>query len=110
MSQEEIYIDFHNISQLYEAYMPYLKSGGLFIKTTKNYSMGQELTLNVTLPDALESETISGSIVWTTPQATQSSMPCGVGLAFGEDKKRMQSRIEKMLGSKLNSADTTFTL
>ncbi len=110
MSLEEIPLDFHNIRELYDAYMPYLKNGGLFVKTTRPYRMGEAITLSVTLPDALEPESVGGKVVWITPGANQHSTPCGIGIGFFEDKMQMQSRIEKLLGSMLNSGELTFTM
>ena len=110
MSAAVIDIEFDAIGDLYSAYMPYLKTGGLFVRTLTPYDMGQEVTLSVTLPDALESEEIAGKVVWITPKANQSATPCGVGVEFGEDKLQLQSRIEKSLGSMLNSGEPTFTM
>jgi type IV pilus assembly protein PilZ len=66
--------------------------------------------LNVTLPDALASEQIAGTVVWVSPQDNQSSTPGGVGISFVDDKLQLQSRIEKLLGSMLNSGESTFTM
>ncbi|MFT4928789.1 MAG: type IV pilus assembly protein PilZ [Phenylobacterium sp.] len=103
-------IEFDAIGDLYSAYMPYLKTGGLFVRTQTEYEMGAEVILSVTLPDALEAENIGGKVVWITPTANQSATPCGIGVGFGEDKLQLQSRIEKSLGSMLNSGEPTFTM
>lgn len=92
------------------SYMPYLKNGGIFIKTARNYEMGQSLALNITLPDALESETVSGKVVWLTPNGTQSSTPPGIGIGFIDDKSNLRDQIEKVLGSMLNTGEPTYTM
>ncbi|NQZ09766.1 MAG: PilZ domain-containing protein [Algicola sp.] len=110
MSLEQFLIDFHNTDELYQAYMPFLTYGGIFVKTTRSFPMGTEVTLSLTLPDALEPNVIEGTVVWISEQETQSANPCGVGIGFGEGKAQLQARIEKLLGSKLNSGEATFTM
>lgn len=110
MSAEEISIEFENMRELYEAYMPYLKSGGIFVRTARPYPMGEAVVLSVTLPDALEPEQIEGKVVWITPQANQSSTPGGIGVSFSQDKAQVQGQIEKLLGSMLKSDEPTFTI
>lgn len=48
-----INIEFHSEHDLYIAYMPFLKEGGLFIRTAKHFELGAEVELNVLLPDSL---------------------------------------------------------
>lgn len=37
---------------LYSAYMPFVKSGGIFVPTPKRYMLGDEVFLLLTLPDS----------------------------------------------------------
>lgn len=60
MSEIQAEVEFEEISDLYQSYMPFLKLGGLFVTTEQTYPMGTEIMLNVTLPDALASEQIAG--------------------------------------------------
>ena len=39
-------------AQLYNAYMPFLKNGGIFVPTPKRYMLGDEVFLLVTLPES----------------------------------------------------------
>lgn len=110
MSLEQIPIEFNTTQELYDAYMPFLKYGGVFVRTTRSYPMGTQVTLMLTLPDSLEAEAVEGTVVWISPETKQSSTPSGVGIGFGEEKARLQSRIEKTLGSKLSCGESTFTL
>src|SRR5690606_39376254 len=41
-------------AQLYAAYMPYLKHGGIFVPTPKRYFLGDEVFLLLTLPESSE--------------------------------------------------------
>lgn len=118
MSLEQFIIDFQSTDELYNAYMPFLVQGGIFVKTAGSFPMGTQVTLSLTLPDALEPNMIEGTVVWVTPEQTPSTMPntipstkpTGVGIGFGQDNGELQARIEKLLGSKLKSGEPTFTM
>ncbi|MCS4307138.1 type IV pilus assembly protein PilZ [Rheinheimera pacifica] len=107
---EELSLGFTDIKELYRCYMPFLKNGGLFVRTSSQYKMGQSLALNVTLPDALESIVVSGKVAWITPPGSQSSSPAGIGVAFIDDKAQLGPRIEKLLGGMQSSAEATYTI
>lgn len=107
---EQLSLGFTDIKELYRSYMPFLKSGGLFIRTSRQYKMGQPLALTVSLPDALEPLTVSGKVAWITPPGSQSSSPAGIGVAFIDDKAQLGARIEKLLGGMQASAEATYTI
>ena len=107
---EELAIGFNDLKELYRSYMPFLKSGGLFVRTARSYKMGQSLALSVTLPDALESISVSGKVAWITPHGSQSANPAGIGIIFIDDKAQLGAQIEKLLGGMLNSPDPTHTI
>ncbi|MBE0363203.1 type IV pilus assembly protein PilZ [Pseudoalteromonas ulvae UL12] len=90
--------------------MPYLKNGGLFVRTNMQYEMGQPMALRVTLPDALEEDVVTGSVVWMTPQGSQNANPPGIGIGFIDDKHQLRDKIERLLASMLNSSDATYTM
>lgn len=107
---EELSLGFSDTKELYRSYMPFLKSGGLFIRTGRGYKMGQSLALSVMLPDALEPIMVSGKVAWISPHGAQSASPAGIGIAFIDDKQQLSAKIEKLIGAYLNSADTTYTI
>ncbi|OUL58820.1 PilZ domain-containing protein [Pseudoalteromonas ulvae] len=107
---QELLIDFEDLRELYKCYMPYLKNGGLFVRTNMQYEMGQPMALRVTLPDALEEDVVTGSVVWMTPQGSQNANPPGIGIGFIDDKHQLRDKIERLLASMLNSSDATYTM
>ena len=54
-------------NNLYAAYMPYLKNGGLFIPTTKSYSLGDDIFMVLTFMVSRKSCPVAGRVVWVTP-------------------------------------------
>jgi len=99
-------------SALFAAYMPFIKGGGLFIPTNKQYKMGEEVFMLLTLMDDPAKLPVSGKVVWITPTGAHASRTQGVGVqfAFNESGKAAQNKIEGMLGGSLKSVRPTHTM
>lgn len=99
-------------SALFAAYMPFIKGGGLFIPTTKQYRMGEEIFMLLTLMDDPAKLPVSGKVVWVTPAGAHGSRNQGVGVqfAFNESGKAAQNKIEGLLGGSLKSVRPTHTM
>ena len=54
-------------SALYAAYMPTLKGGGIFIPTNKNYRIGDEVFMLLSLMGDPNKLPVAGRVVWITP-------------------------------------------
>ena len=103
--------EFREEQALYQAYMPYVKGGGIFIRTTKAYELGHSITLSVQLPNSTESHLVEGKIVWITPKGAVGNKPAGIGVQLmGSNGQALSSKIEKMLTGKLNSRQDTDTI
>jgi type IV pilus assembly protein PilZ len=107
---KNIYVEFISERDLYQAYMPFLKNGGLFYKTNSRFELGTEVLLEVSLPDALESAEVKGEVCWLTPIGSQSGTPAGVGVSFVDDPELVKNQIEKYIARFLNSSDPTLTM
>ncbi len=97
---------------LYAAYMPFLKSGGIFVATPKRYFLGDEVFLLLTLPDSSERLPVVGKVAWTTPAGAQGNRAAGVGIQFadGNEGDAVRHRIETLLAGLLNSDKPTQTM
>jgi len=107
---ESLYLEFVTDRDLYQSYMPFVKKGGLFVRTTEQFELGTEIELRVLLPDSLEPSQIKGKVCWLTPVGVQNGTPAGIGISFVEDLENMRSEIEKAIGRLLNSSDATLTM
>lgn len=107
---KELHIEFYSERDLYQAYMPFFKNGGLFYKTNSRYKLGTEIELDILLPDSLESMRVKGEVSWLTPMGSQTGTPPGVGVSFGEDPEHVKNQIEKCIAHFLNSSDPTLTM
>lgn len=98
-------------SALYAAYMPYIKGGGLFIPTNKNFKIGEEVFMLLSLVDDPVKLKVVGKVVWTTPTAS-ANRPQGIGVQFSEKDGGLEVRnkIEAILGGTLKSNRATHTM
>lgn len=102
---------FTSLEQLYSAYMPFIKHGGLFVRTTQNYHLGEEVFLLVQLPDEKQKHSIAGKVVWTTPIAAQGGKATGIGVQLTEKEGDAVSKhIQKLLAGHLKSDTMTDTM
>jgi type IV pilus assembly protein PilZ len=107
---ENLYLEFVSDRDLYQSYMPFVKNGGLFVRTTEHFELDVDIELQVLLPDSLEPSKIIGKVCWLTPVGVQNGTPAGIGISFVEDPDNMRSQIEKAIGRLLNSSDATLTM
>ncbi len=96
---------------LYMSYMPFIKNGGLFVPTKKDYNLGDEMFLLVTIMDEEEPLQISGKVVWVSPPGALGNKPRGIGLQFlGDTAKKTSSLIESKLGASVSLTRPTLTM
>ena len=96
---------------LYAAYMPFLACGGLFIPTNRNYKLGEEVFMLLSLLDDPAKLKVVGHVAWITP-VTQGARPQGIGVQFSERDGGLEARnkIEGLLGGAMKSARPTHTM
>ncbi|HEY8355372.1 MAG TPA: PilZ domain-containing protein [Methylophilaceae bacterium] len=96
---------------LYASYMPFVKGGGLFIPTNKNFKIGDEVFMLLSLLDDPTKLKVIGRVVWITP-ATQGNRPQGIGVQLSEKDGGLEARnkIETLLGGALKSGKPTHTM
>ncbi|QHS09492.1 PilZ domain-containing protein [Sinimarinibacterium sp. NLF-5-8] len=96
---------------LYSGYMPFIKNGGLFIPTTKEYRLGDEVFILLTLMEDPERLPVAGKIIWITPKGAQNKRPQGIGVQFSEqDGGVTQKKIEALLAGALGGERPTHTM
>jgi len=96
---------------LYAAYMPFVKEGGLFIPTARQYDLGDEVFMLLSLMDEKEKIPVAGKIVWITPKGAQGNRAAGVGVQFSaQDQGNARGKIETHLAGSLESDRPTHTM
>jgi len=97
-------------SALYAAYMPFIKGGGLFIPTNKEYAIGEEVFMLLTLLEEREKIPVAGKVIWMTPVGAQGNRAAGVGIQFSAKDSIARNKIENILSTALNSEKPTHTM
>lgn len=107
-----IQLVFREKGALYAAYMPLLTDGGLFVPTTREYKLGEDIYLLLSLPDDPQRFPVAGKVAWITPPNTSGGRTQGVGVRFPNDEKsrQLKIKIEEILGTSISSSKPTQTL
>lgn len=95
---------------LYSAYMPFIKHGGLFIPTNKDYKLGDEVFLLLNLMDEPDKIPVAGKVIWITPKGAQGNRQAGVGVQFSDQDDTARRTIENYLAGSLESDRPTHTM
>ena len=107
-----IQLVFREKGALYAAYIPAFAEGGLFVPTSRDYALGDDIYLLLSLPDDTQRYPVAGKIAWITPANASGGRTQGVGVRFpGDDKTRLlRVKIEELLGTNISSSKPTQTL
>ena len=97
---------------LYAAYIPLFSEGGMFIPTTRDYKLGDDLYVLLTLPEDTQRYPVAGKVAWITPPKAAGNRTQGVGVRFPSDEKSrlLKIKIEEILGAHLASDRPTQTI
>jgi len=96
---------------LYAAYMPFVRNGGLFIPTKKEYELGDEVFMLLNLMGEEEKIPVAGHVVWLTPKGAQGKRAAGIGVQFSEqDNGATRQKIDNYLAGALGGEKPTHTL
>ncbi len=97
---------------LYAAYIPLFAEGGVFVPTQRDYRLGDDVYVLLTLPDEPQRYPVAGRVAWVTPARAPGNRTQGIGIQFPKDEKSVQlkAKIESILGSALASDKATQTI
>jgi type IV pilus assembly protein PilZ len=97
---------------LYAAYIPLFSEGGMFIPTARDYKLGDDVYVLLTLPEDTQRYPVAGKVAWITPPKAAGNRTQGVGVRFPSDEKSrlLKIKIEEILGAHLASDRPTQTI
>ncbi len=97
---------------LYAAYIPLFADGGIFIPSTREYHLGDDVYVLLSLPDDPQRYPVAGKVAWVTPAKAAGGRTQGVGIRFPADEKsrQLKAKIEDILGAHLASDRPTQTI
>ena len=107
-----IQLVFREKGALYAAYIPAFTDGGLFVPTTREYVLGDDVYLLLSLPEDNQRYPVAGKVAWITPANASGGRTQGVGVRFPADEKTrlLRLKIEEILGTNISSSKPTQTL
>lgn len=107
-----IQLVFREKGALYAAYIPLFTDGGLFVPTTREYKLNEDIYLLLSLPDDPQRYPVAGKVAWITPINASGGRTQGVGVKFPSDDKTrvLKVKIEEILGTSIQSAKPTQTI
>ena len=107
-----IQLVFREKGALYAAYIPLFTDGGLFVPTTREYRLGEDIYLLLTLPEDPQRYPVAGKVAWITPANAPGGRTQGVGVRFPADEKTrlLRLKIEEILGTSTQSQKPTQTI
>jgi type IV pilus assembly protein PilZ len=97
---------------LFNAYMPFVRGGGLFVPTVKQYTIGDEVFILLSLMEEKDRLPVAGKVVWITPAGAQGNRTAGIGVQFNDspDGETARTRIESILAGILGQEKPTYTM
>ena len=107
-----IQLVFKEKGALYAAYIPGFGDGGLYVPTNRDYKLGDDVYLLLSLPEDNQRYPVAGKVAWITPPNAPGGRTQGVGVRFPTDEKTrvLKLKIEEILGTSIQSAKPTQTI
>ncbi|MGD9660234.1 MAG: PilZ domain-containing protein [Porticoccaceae bacterium] len=103
-------VSIKDVGELYQCYMPFVSNGGLFIATSRQFLLEDEVFVVLELLDEPEKFPLTGKVVWITPAGVATNRKQGIGIQFSPGNAELVSKIETQLAGMLNSDRSTYTL
>ncbi len=97
---------------MYAAYIPIFAEGGVFIPTAREYNLGDDVYVLLSLPEDMQRYPVAGKVAWVTPAKAAGGRTQGVGITFPKDDKSraLKLKIEEILGAHMASERPTQTI
>ena len=97
---------------LYAAWIPLLRGGGLFVPSTREHKLGEEVLVLLALLDDGTKIPIAGHVAWINPPHAAGNRPQGIGVQLQENEtgRELKKRIEGLLAGALQSTRPTHTI
>ena len=92
--------------------MPLFAEGGLFVPTTREYKLGEDIYLLLSLPEDPQRYPVAGKVAWSAAALILAWLTHRVGVRFPVDEKTrgLKQKIEESLGTTLSSSKPTQTV
>lgn len=109
-AQKTLSLTISDIPTLLAAYMPFLDRGGIFVPTKRPHTLGQPVCILLTLPGQSDRLSVTGNVIWISPEGVSGHRVPGVGVHFSQQDYSVRDRIETLLAGQMDEAHPSFTL
>jgi type IV pilus assembly protein PilZ len=99
-------------SALYDAWMPLLRGGGLFVPTDQMHPLGQEVLIFLTVWDSPNKIPLHGHVAYINFPHCTGNRPQGLGIQLvdSEASRELRKKVEGALAGATHSSRPTHTL
>jgi type IV pilus assembly protein PilZ len=99
-------------SALYAAWIPLLRGGGLFVPSSREHHLGDEVLVLLSLLDDSTKIPIHGHVAWVNPPHAASNRPQGFGVQLQDNEtcRELKKKVEGLLAGAMQSSRPTNTL
>lgn len=99
-------------TSLYNAWMPLLRGGGLFMPSQRLHQLGDDILVVLSFLDEPVKIPLSGKVAWINPDQTTGSRPQGIGIQLPDNEvgKELKKKIEGILAPVAKSDRPTHTM
>lgn len=83
---------------LQSVYLPFLRDGGLFVPSLREFQLGEQVLILLRLPEQNESLPVAGRVAWIVPAHAARGGKPGIGVQLSRlDGGALRSRIETLI-------------
>jgi type IV pilus assembly protein PilZ len=99
-------------AEVYQAWMPFIQDGGLFVPSARAHALGEEVFLLLSYMQDPAKIPLKGTVAWINPAHTSSGRPQGIGVRLQVEPatEELRRRIEQLLTGVMNSPRPTHTI
>jgi uncharacterized protein (TIGR02266 family) len=84
----QLYVDYANGSEFLADYLRDPEAGGLFVRTTDRFEVGEPVELTISLPEIRDGVAIHGTVIWRrAPVRWRSALLPGIGVGFSPQSR-----------------------
>jgi type IV pilus assembly protein PilZ len=96
---QEVELAYQDAQSLYRAYMPFIKGGGLFVKSNTPFKSGELIRLTLILPNNTRFSPFNTLVIWygSNTVSDEEHIPGYALQIAGDDGEDIQSKILKMI-------------
>lgn len=95
----DVKVDYRTVGSFITDYSKDLSKGGIFIKTSLPYEVGERVRLRLTLPDGDAPFALDGVVKWISTLRDREKHPAGMGIEFVDFDEKIKKKLEDLVNA-----------